>query len=475
MLLSLSWKNIWRKPSRSIVLVVAIAIGLAGGVFTIALSNGILKQRNENVIEQQLSHIQIHNRDFYNNPKIKDTIADASAIVRFLEKQKDIKTVSSRLKFLGMISSARSSAGVMITGINPEEEKNISTIHDYLLDSTNKYISDKSTNDIVISAKIAQNLMLVFYKFDDKSEDALLKFKFSPDILSKLKPILDKPMRLKSNFKDSLRKYLNSTEYEKFADVITEQSTQYRLNKRIILRFNNSHGDLIEEAFRVIGIYKTQDAMFDNMNVFVNKKFIAQLLDVPRKSATEIAIMTTDISQVQTIANRLSKKFDKVLVQTYMQLDPMSVYQSDFVGIFYDILIAFILFALSFGIVNTVLMSVMERTKEIGMIMSIGMKKSKIFLMIMYESIMISLTGGVLGMILGASVSLYFGKVGIDLSAYSSAMSSFGIDTVMYPSLSMNFFVAITILVVLTGILSAIYPAKKALKLNPAEAIRSDA
>ncbi len=475
MLLSLSWKNIWRKPSRSIVLVAAIAIGLAGGVFTIALSNGILKQRNKNVIEQQLSHIQIHNRNFYNNPKIKDSIANASNIVDFLRKQNDIKCVSSRLKFLGMISSARSSQGVMITGINPVAEKNITTIHNYLLDSTNKYISEQSTNDIVISAKIAQNLMLVFYDFDKNTENSLLKLNFDTAVLSKLKPILAVPMRLKSNFKDSLRKYLDADQYENYADIITEHSTQYRLNKRIILRFNNSKGELIEEAFKVIGIYKTQDAMFDNMNVFVNKNFIAGLLDVPAKSATEIAIMTKNIDKVTSIANALSKKFDKVLVQTYIQLDPMSVYQSDFVGIFYDILIAFILFALSFGIVNTVLMSVMERTKEIGMIMAIGMKKSKIFLMIMYESIMISLTGGVLGMIIGAAVSLYFGKVGIDLSAYSNAMSSFGIDTVMYPSLSMNFFIGITVLVVITGILSAIYPANKALKLNPAEAIRSDA
>ena len=69
MLLSLSWKNIWRKPSRSIVLIIAIAIGLTGGVFTIALADGMLKHRNQEVIEQQYSHIQIHNKDLRNRSR----------------------------------------------------------------------------------------------------------------------------------------------------------------------------------------------------------------------------------------------------------------------------------------------------------------------------------------------------------------------------------------------------------------------
>lgn len=475
MLLSLSWKNIWRKPSRSIVLIIAIAIGLSGGVFTIALSDGILKQRNEKMIQQQLSHIQIHQEDFYNNPKIKDSIPNASEIVADLTKNPDIIAVSSRLKFLGMINSARSSSGVMINGIDPNEEKKVSTIYQYLIDSSSRYINPESTNEIVISTKIAQDLMLVYYQLNKSGEQALLDINFDPKILAKLKSIEDISMRSKNSFKDSLRNYLSSYEYDKYADMLTEQSTQYSLNKKIILRFNDSKGVLIDDAFKVVGIYKTQDAMFDNMNVFVNKNYIAQLLVVPSTSSTEMALITKDIKTVGSLKNQLVKKYKGVLIQSYIDLDPLSVYQGEFIGLFYNILIAFILFALSFGIVNTVLMSVMERTKEIGMIMAIGMKKGKIFSMIMYESIMISLTGGIIGMIIGATVSLYFEKVGIDVSAYASAMESFGIDTVMYPNLSLSFFISITVLVILTGILSAIYPAKKALKLNPSEALRSDA
>ncbi|MEA3450489.1 MAG: FtsX-like permease family protein, partial [Bacteroidota bacterium] len=440
-----------------------------------ALSDGMLKERNEKVINEQLSHIQLHNQDFYNNPKIKDTIYNVSEVIETLDKRNDIDKYTTRLKFLGMINSARSSQGVMITGISPEEEKNVTTIYKYMIDSSSSYLTPESTNEIIISTKVAQTLMLVYYEFNQKCADALLEINFDPEILAKLNVISDISMRSKNSFKDSLRKYFNSEEYEKYADMLTEQSTQYRINKKVILKFNNANGDFVSEAFKVVGIFKTSDAMFDNMNVFVNKEYIAKLMEVPVSTATEIAIITNDLENVVGIVGELDEELAGVLVESYIDLDPISMYQGDFIEIFYNILIAFILFALSFGIINTVLMSVMERTKEIGMVMAIGMKKGRIFLMIMYESIMISLTGGVVGMILGAAISLYFGKVGIDISGYSSAMESFGISTVMYPRLSMSFFVGITILVVLTGILSAIYPAKRALKLNPSEAIRSDA
>lgn len=475
MLLSLSWKNIWRKPSRSLVLVVAIAFGLAGGVFTIALADGMLEQRNSEVIDQQYSHIQIHNKDFYDNPKVKDSIFDANQLVVELNKRNDISNVTSRIKFLGMANSARSTQGVMICGINPDDEKQVTTIHECMIDSASSFITPESTNDIVISTKMAQNLMLVFYSFDNADREKMLDSKFDEELLDKLNPILDISMRSKNAFKDSLRKYLNSEEYEKYADVFTNQSTEYKLGKKVILRFNDVNGNLVDEAFKVIGIFKTNDALFDNMNVFVNKNYIANLLGVPTSTSTEIAIISNDLETVKLTAKDLKETHKEYLVESYIDLDPMSVWQNEFIGIFYNIIIAFILFALSFGIVNTVLMSVMERTKELGMVMSIGMKKGKVFTMIMLESIMVSLTGGVVGMILGAVVTSFFSKNGIDISAYSNAMESFGYDSVMYPNLSIDFFINITILVILTGVLSAIYPARRALKLNPSEALRSDA
>ena len=138
------------------------------------------------------------------------------------------------------------------------------------------------------------------------------------------------------------------------------------------------------------------------------------------------------------------------------------------------ILMVIILLALLFGIINTMLMAVLERIKELGMLMAIGMNRKRIFSMIMTETILLSLFGGSIGIILGILFTLYFGNAGIDLSVWATAYASMGYDSIIYPILTLRDTVVTTIMVLGTGLLASIYPSIKALKLKPAEAIRID-
>ena len=93
--------------------------------------------------------------------------------------------------------------------------------------------------------------------------------------------------------------------------------------------------------------------------------------------------------------------------------------------------------------------------------------------MIMLETIFLALVGALIGEILSLIVINYFNRSGIDLSFVSEGMESVGYAAVTYPVLEGYRYVQITILVVITGILASVYPAWKALRLHPAEAIRS--
>ena len=148
---------------------------------------------------------------------------------------------------------------------------------------------------------------------------------------------------------------------------------------------------------------------------------------------------------------------------------------ADFIGQIYAIFMVIILAALAFGIVNTMLMAVLERTKELGMLAAIGMNRRKIFSMIMLESIFLSIVGGFAGMGIAEAVIAATQKNGINLMKYSEGMEAFGYSAHICSRQSMrNFLCTTTILIVLTGIVSSIYPARKALKLNPVEAIRTE-
>lgn len=133
-----------------------------------------------------------------------------------------------------------------------------------------------------------------------------------------------------------------------------------------------------------------------------------------------------------------------------------------------------IMLALGFVIVNTMLLAIMERTKEIGMLAAIGMNKQRIFLMSMLESVFMSLTGGIIGIIIGVVIIRYTNHTGINLGSLSEGYEKLGYNPMLYPSLDLVFFINLTIMVIATGILASIYPAKRALKLQPAEAMRID-
>ena len=162
------------------------------------------------------------------------------------------------------------------------------------------------------------------------------------------------------------------------------------------------------------------------------------------------------------------------MVETWKEISPEMFLLTNMMGQVMYIFVFIIILALGFGIVNTMLMAVMERTKEIGMLMAVGMNKRKIFFMIIFEAVMLTVTAGVIGAVIGSLVTKYFETTPINLSILAKGLEKFGFASQVYTSLSMETLVTIFILVVITGIISAIYPALRALKLNPAEATRTD-
>jgi ABC-type antimicrobial peptide transport system permease subunit len=131
-----------------------------------------------------------------------------------------------------------------------------------------------------------------------------------------------------------------------------------------------------------------------------------------------------------------------------------------------------ILLALTFGVINTMLMSVLERIRELGMLMAIGLNKRKIFIMIMLETSYLTLIGTPIGLLTGWLTVTTLGKTGINLSMFSEGLASYGFSSIIYPALDQDKYEIIVIMCLITTILSAIYPAYKALQLNPSEAIR---
>jgi len=205
--------------------------------------------------------------------------------------------------------------------------------------------------------------------------------------------------------------------------IVIGQKLATRLNlklySKIVLSFQGLDESLISVACRVVGIFKTESALFDEMNVFVLQDDLFRVLETA-PIIHEIAIRTTSAQIMPQVAETLKAKYDNVLVQTWKEIAPEIAIVSVMMLYLSYVFVGIILLALLFGITNTMLMSVVDRIRELGMLIAVGMKKRYVFAMILLETIFLSITGGLGGMVIGGVSIRYFSLVGIDLSALES-------------------------------------------------------
>ncbi len=247
-----------------------------------------------------------------------------------------------------------------------------------------------------------------------------------------------------------------------------------KLNSKVVITLLDVDNNITYGAFRVVGIYKTANSGFDESNIFVRKSDLSKLINLPPDVCHEIAVLAQKNDEVEGIKSKIEEIVPNLKVMSWLELSPEVRYMAEAMDLMMYIFIGIILLALLFGIVNTMLMVVLERTKEIGMLMAVGMNKQKIFLMILLETVFLSLTGGVIGVALGALISKHFETTPIDLSSWMEGLSGMGFDTLIYTSVEWPILINVTIMVLITGVISALYPAYKALQNDPSEALRTE-
>ncbi len=403
MLIKLAWKNIWRSKTRSLVVIIAVALGLWAGAFMMAFSLGMSEQRIRTLIANETSHFQFHHPDFKSDYDLKLAITGSDAILDKLAHDDRVSAYSPRIVLNGMSASSSTNGPALIVAIDPDKENATSALSSLLIDG--EYFPESHSKPIIVGSKMAEKLKL-------------------------------------------------------------------KIRSRVVLNFQDPEGNISQGLFRVCGIFKTTNAAMNEMQVFVRRDQMANILGL-EGAVYEIAVKLKDDALLSEITTEYKTSYPAVLIEDWGEIAPETKLYSKMLDQSMSMIMVIILLALIFGIINTMLMAVLERTREFGMLMAVGMRRRKVFALVMIETVFLVLVGVPLGLFIAWASISYFGHVGIDLSILAQGLESLGWSSMVYPELAASYYTEIIFQVVIAAFLAAIYPAWKALRLKPVDAIRT--
>ncbi|MGD8415543.1 MAG: ABC transporter permease [Pseudomonadales bacterium] len=231
-----------------------------------------------------------------------------------------------------------------------------------------------------------------------------------------------------------------------------------------------------EAGFRIAGVYDAEGTSLEKQFVFTGVNTLKKM--VQADVVTEVSVKLEDDALVrdrtleEDVKERLESSFSNLKVMDWQQLEPQAAAMFTYVDSAILIWFMVIMGALIFGLINTLITAVMERVKEFGMLRAVGMKPGAVIIQVVLESTIIMLAGVTVGVIVGWMLSTWWLGDGIDLSKWAAGAELAGIRSVLTPRLMGQDIVLVAGLSLVFGVIAALYPAWRAVKIKPLEALR---
>lgn len=418
-LLKLAFRNVFRFKRRTFITLSAISVGLALLIIAICLMNGIDKQSISNIINCQTSHLKIFKAGYYEKRDelpMDITIKEPDRIRSLLKDVPGILGTESRILFGASLIKGMDELPCLGVAIDPAVDPGLFIIKESLVEGAWLEADDA---EMLVGRGLAKDIGL--------SVGDLVTVRM-----------------------------LTSTGKEDFSWNAVD--------------------------LEVKGIFDSGNPTVDNQRVIIPLEKAMESLSLDSE-VTEIVVRldSDDDKTIFTAQNRLKEILktpkDRFEVVTWKDLAGLFLTISKMKTQNSGIVIMIMLVIASMGIINTMLMSVMERTREIGMFSAMGMRKSEIMTLFIFEGGFIGAIGSLLGCILGGLASWYLEVEGLSFAGYGETVKKFTesiypVKDVFYADLTTDVLVMTFLFGVAIAVLASFYPARKAAKLNPIQALR---
>ncbi len=403
MILKMAYLNMWRRRSRSLVVMLMVAISVTGLLLMQGIYDGMITQMVDNSIRSDSGEISIYGKDHRLNKTLKTSIPDYRPLETYLQNDPEVASYIVRIRHEGLAATARHSLGVELVGTDLASEHRHAQLENFLLRGD--------------------------YTFDARHRGALIGY----DLADKLK-----------------------------VDV----------GSKLIVTAQNLQGDLVSLALKVRGVLKTGNVAVDKNSVLLDYTKLHDLLGLDNQ-ATQISVNLRSKNLVAAADSRFESAISGygVEVFTWKQLFPLFDQMDEIMVTFNLVSYGLVFIVAAIGIFGVILVSVLERVREFGIMLAIGNAFGDIRNLILLESMLLGLFGLILGTLAGGALLLYFNRYGIDLTAWSEGLSMWGVNAVMYADIKAGYFLQSLVAVLLATLFAALWPIRILKKLHPIEAI----
>jgi ABC-type lipoprotein release transport system permease subunit len=414
----MGWRNVWRQRRSSLLTVIAMAVALAFCTSMLTLVNGVSSQIFSLMVEQQLGHIQLYHKDYPGKQVLFDTVPNGSEVLELVQSMEETAVASGRLRGFGLVGGEVKSSGAQLIGVYPEHETLLTPILRQVV--AGEYLEAGAKREVVLGVDLAKKLEL-------------------------------------------------------------------EVGGELIVIGQGADGSVANDLYTVRGFVKTGRLGVDRAGVFLHASDLQELLVMEGK-LHEIIALTHDKDQIASYADAtrsalqgaqlLSADEDEMLgVYTWWESNSQVAEMLKMQDKAVDIMIYLILLVAGFGILNTMLMSVFERTRELGMLRALGISRRRMVMLVVWESAVLACIACVAGVVLGASLSGYLVAYGLDFSTGEGEGFSFSgvmFDPIFYGIMELNDFIRPVIAVFVVAAFASLWPALRAAYLRPVEALRQE-
>jgi ABC-type lipoprotein release transport system permease subunit len=467
----IAWRNLWRNRKRTAITTASILFAVFFALLMRSMQLGSYDNMIKNAIERYAGFIQIQNHHFKDDPGLDNSLWYTNELIERLETLDGIKAVVPRVESFALASVGTQTKGVIVLGVDVDREEKLSDPNSNIV----KYrITPEAFKTIKNSTRIAEKTkkrfeMLINYSYGNKAS-LQLDLKLDSKEFDTFFAEIEESIRFEGE------ELTNTDEGVLVSDRLA-RFLKLQIGDSLVLMGQGFQGVSAAGVFPVRGFVKIASPDLDNKLIYMTLSKAQEFFGLEMQ-ATSIAINLKNNSdenleamqqniQMQIKDSLLTvknwKEFNAIL---YQQIESDNQSGKAMLGLLY-----FIIF---FGIFGTVLMMIHERYREFGVLVSIGMRRTRLAFILVVELALM----GIMGVLAGIGLSLPFLYLGnrypVRLTGeLATMMESYGMEPIMPLEWVDTYVLWQGVVVALMVVLSSIYPLRKVMKLKEVVALRS--